>query len=53
MVRPVLAGKQYGMEAVLAPLVVDACLGTMSPRGTGSGSDFFFGDGRHFVSPHR
>jgi len=30
VVKPVLAAKQYGCEDVLAPLVADACLGTMS-----------------------
>lgn len=29
VVSPVLSAKQYGSEDVLAPLVVDACLGTM------------------------
>lgn len=29
VVSPVLCAKQYGSEDVLAPLVVDACLGTM------------------------
>lgn len=30
VVKPVLAAKQYGFEDVLAPLVAEACLGTMS-----------------------
>lgn len=41
IVRPVLAGKQYGMEEVLAPLVVDACLGTMAPAAETGGRPKF------------
>lgn len=32
VVKPVLAAKHLGSEDVLAPLVADACLGTMSPE---------------------
>ena len=35
IMRPVLAGNQYGMEEVLALLVVDECLGTMEPARDG------------------
>jgi len=36
VVGPVLSAKQYGSEDVLAPLVVDACLGTMGSSGSQS-----------------
>jgi len=39
VVKPVLAAKQYGCEDILAPLVAEACLGTMNVSG------------RPFVSP--
>lgn len=32
VVKPVLAAKQYGCEDILAPLVAEACLGTMSNK---------------------
>jgi T-complex protein 1 subunit theta len=35
-VRPVLAAKQLGSEDILAPLVAEACLGTMSSSGKGT-----------------
>lgn len=31
--KPVLAAKQAGAEGILAPLVAEACLGTMNPKG--------------------
>ena len=37
VVSPVLSAKQYGSEDVLAPLVVDACLGTMGSSSSSSG----------------
>jgi len=33
VIKPVLAAKQYGTEDALAPLVADACLGTMNIGG--------------------
>jgi T-complex protein 1 subunit theta len=36
VVKPVLAAKQLGSEDVLAPLVAEACLGTMSSSGAAS-----------------
>lgn len=33
VLKPVLAAKQYGCEDVLAPLVAEACLGTISATG--------------------
>jgi len=46
IVRPVLAGKQYGMEEILAPLVVDACMGTMEPAKHGGAPSFSVDDVR-------
>ena len=33
VVKPVISAKQYGCEDILAPLVAEACLGTMSASG--------------------